>query len=281
MGRAGLDASNATTTRETVRPASDAFRVVVVDDEPLALDGLSTLLRRDPTLHVVAECLGGAEAIDAVESHHPHILFLDVQMPEIGGFDVLRTIGTDRVPAVVFVTAYDRFALQAFETSAVDYVLKPYEDIRITKAVLQAKRRVAGYHSQAMLEALDRLVMHGQPTTTPRQPARLTIREAGRVIYVETTEIEWVEGAGYYARIHSVADGASRLMRNTLTNLETMLDPRTFMRVHRSVILNLLQVREVRITPNGEGVAVLKGGTRVRVARNRRAELEARVAQLP
>jgi two-component system, LytTR family, response regulator len=233
------------------------IRTVIVDDEPLARSSIRTLLERDPEIHVVAECASGAEAIDVIRASRPDLCFLDVQMPECDGFDVLESLGADAPGVVVFVTAHDRYALKAFEVEALDYVLKPFDDARFMRVLDRAKasaRRAAG----------------------ARPPAdRLIVKSSGRVVFLRASEVDWIEAADYYASLH--VGTRTHMLRRSMSVLERELDAAMFCRIHRSTIVNLSRVRELVTDANGEYEVLLEGGTRLRLSRSYRDELHRRL----
>jgi len=245
------------------------LRVLVVDDEPLARTGLADLVRRDPDLECVGEAGDGQAAIEAIQSLVPDLVLLDVQMPEIDGFGVIRAIGPDRMPPVVFVTAYEEFALQAFRVHALDYLVKPFSDERLADALDRVKRVVRNGQLHQLTARLSDLV------GAVRQPdylSRITVRVAQRVQVVLVADIDWIEAADYCAKLHV---GASvHVVRVSLGALERLLDPTTFVRVHRSAIINLDRLKEIVSDSSGDGVIVLGDGTRVRLARSRRATVD-------
>jgi two-component system, LytTR family, response regulator len=235
------------------------LRVLVVDDEPLARSGLAALVRKDPELDCVGECGDGQAAIAAIESLKPDLVLLDVQMPEINGFGVVHAIGADKMPPVIFVTAYEEFALQAFRVHALDYIVKPFSDAALAAALDRAKR---GH--------LHRVVA----TLLPRQDylTRITVRTAHRMLVVRVADIDWIEAADYCAKLHVGA--AAHVVRVSLGALERLLDPATFVRVHRSAIVNLEKLKEIVSDSSGDGIVVLGDGTKVRLARSRRATVD-------
>jgi two-component system, LytTR family, response regulator len=244
----------------------DPLRVLVVDDEPLARDLLRLLLREDPEVVVVGEC-SGVDGAAAVARTRPDIAFLDVQMPEVDGFDLLEQLGPERPPAIVFVTAYDRHAVRAFEVHAVDYLLKPLDDARFAEALGRAKARARQGRrgeADASLAALMR--------DHTRYARRFLVRTREATVVVEAGEIDWIEAADYYASLH--VGGKTHLLRETMADLARRLDPERFFRVHRSAIVNLARVREIHPLFRGDGELVLGSGARVRVSRTRRRELE-------
>jgi two-component system LytT family response regulator len=260
------------------------LRVVVVDDEPLARSGMCGLLARDPELTVVAQCADGAEAVAAIAGLKPDLVLLDVQMPEMDGFEVLREVGPARMPVVVFVTAFDRFALRAFDVAAVDYLLKPFDDERFDLAIARAKHAVRNAEAGELGRRLMRLVeRQGEPAPSAEAPAepvrhasRLVVKSAGRTVFIRVDEVDWIEADDYYARLHVA--GKTHLLRETMGSLEARLEPTRFFRVHRSAIVNLDRVREVQFLFGGEHVVILHDGTKLKLSRSRLEKLEAMLA---
>ena len=237
------------------------IRTIIVDDEPLARSNLLVLSRRDPEIEVVAQCGSGGEAVEAIRRLQPDLLFLDVQMPECDGFDVLEMLGKDLPPATIFVTAYDQYALRAFEAGALDYLLKPFDNARFELALNRAKQRI-------------RMVENRQPLGPPRLE-RIVVKSAGEVCFLKTSDIDWIEAADYYACLH--VGGKNHLLRRSLAELEQDLDPNIFCRVHRSSIVNLDRVQGLKLAEDGEYEILLDNGTRVRLSRRYRKHLEARI----
>jgi two-component system LytT family response regulator len=246
---------------------SAPLRVVIVDDEPLARKTIRLLAKGDRDLSIVAECRHGAEALDAIREHKPDLVFLDIQMPDLDGFDVLELLGDD-MPAIVFVTAYDQYAIRAFEVHAIDYLLKPFTDERFAAAVSRAKETLRARKPEEALR-LTKLVHSHRAAVR-----RFMIRTGGRVLFLKADEIDWIEAADYYARLH--AGGNSFLIRESMNDLESSLDPESFVRIHRSAIVNLDRIREMRTLFKGETVVVLNSGKELRMSRSRREELESR-----
>jgi two-component system LytT family response regulator len=234
------------------------LRTLVVDDEPLARRNLTLLLRRDPDIGSVEECGSGAEALQTIRASRPDLVFLDVQMPECDGFDVLELLGADLPPAVVFVTAYDEYALRAFEAGALDYLMKPFTDARLERALSRAKERLA--------------IPLSQP---PQAPERLVVKSSGQVLFVDVADIEWIDAANYYACLHVGA--STHILRRSLSVLEQELDPAAFCRIHRSTIVNLRRVRGLELTDDGEYCVLLKSGERLRASRRFRKALQERL----
>jgi two-component system, LytTR family, response regulator len=243
------------------------IRVAVVDDEPLARAALRLSLEADPELVVMGDC-SGVDAPGLIEHAQVELVFLDVQMPEIDGFGVLEALDPGALPAIVFVTAHDAYAVRAFEVHAIDYLLKPYDDARLATALARAKDRLArpGGASEQLVALLE------ERSRRERQVERLLVRARGKVVAVRTADIDWIEAADYYATLH--VGGATHLVRQTMAELETSLDGRRFVRVHRGAIVNIDRVREVHPMFRGDCTLVLADGTRVRLSRTRRAEFE-------
>lgn len=246
------------------------MRVLIVDDEPIARRGIRRQLQSEADVEVIGECGDGAAAIDAITELAPDLVFLDIQMPEVGGFDVVEAIGVARMPAVVFVTAYDEHALRAFDVHAVDYVLKPIDRHRFRTAVERARRRLAhapGQLDRRIAAALEEL---GRPAHDYAK--RLAIKGDGRVILVNVDEVDRLEAAGNYVEVHS--GGRHHLVRETMARLEARLDPARFVRISRSSIVNAIRVRELQPMFNGDFVVVLRDGTKVAGSRRYRAALD-------
>ncbi|RKH51074.1 LytR/AlgR family response regulator transcription factor [Corallococcus llansteffanensis] len=260
--------------------ASACIRTLVVDDEPLAREGLCLLLASDPEIRVVGEAGNGPEAVRLIREQRPDLVLLDVQMPELNGFEVLAHLDPAEVPAVIFVTAYDRYALRAFDIHALDYLLKPFGDERFHDAVGRAKAQIRLTRmsdlSQRLLSVLSTYgERDGAPVPTPAPEPwvrRLAIRDTGRVVFLDVDEIEYIEAADYYVQIH--AGGKAYLHRETMQSLEARLDPECFMRIHRSAIVNSRRIRELRSEGRRELVVVLTGGAELKVARSHREKFQ-------
>ena len=242
-----------------MRPEESSVKItaIIVDDEPLARSNLSILLRLDPTIQIVAECGSGIEAPAMVRDLKPDLLFLDVQMPECDGFDVLELLGNDVPPAVVFVTAYDQYALRAFEAGALDYLLKPFDNARFDLALKRARQKIA--HNK----------------TLPRRLERIAIKNAGQVSFLKISEIDWIEAADYYACLH-VAQ-RTHMLRRSISELEQDLDPTIFCRIHRSTIVNLDRVRGLTLSEDGEYEVLLENKAKLRLSRSYRKQLQSRL----
>lgn len=233
------------------------IRAVVVDDEPLARSSLKVLLRRDPEIELVSECGSGMEALREIRGKKPELVFLDVQMPECDGFDVLEQLGNDLPPALVFVTAYDQYALRAFEAGALDYLLKPFDNVRFGRALERAKERIA------------------LGKDAPRKIERLAIKNAGEILFLKIAEIDWIEAADYYVCLH--VGPRTHLLRRSMNEVEEELEPGAFCRIHRSAIVNLERVRRLEVSEEGGTDVVLGDGTRLRLSRRYRKQLQGRL----
>lgn len=246
---------------------------MIVDDEPPARRNLRALLKRDPEIELVRECGNGREAVAAIRALAPDLVFLDVQMPELDGFEVLDRLAGQPLPVIIFVTAYDQYALKAFEVSALDYLLKPFSDERFGKALEQAKRLLAQQDSIELGRKLLRLMgARDLDPNAPRYLTRLMVKTTGRVIFVRTDEIDWIEAYDNYVRLHT--GGKAHLLRQTMNELEASLNPEQFARIHRSTIVNLDRVRELHPHFNGESVVILHDGTELKLSRSRKDGFE-------
>jgi two-component system LytT family response regulator len=250
-------------------------RVLVADDEPLARERLRTLLAREDWVDLVGECPNGIEAIDAIARLQPDLVLLDVQMPGANGFEVIEAVGAERMPLVVFVTAYDRYALRAFDVHALDYLLKPFDRERFHEALARARqhleRRGTGDIERRLLE----LVQDLKPTAQKLE--RFVIKSGGRVFFVRAEEIDWIEAAGNYVKLHVGTD--THLFRETMNGVEAQLDPDLFYRIHRSHIVNIERVKELQPWFNGEYVVFLRSGTRLTLSRGYREKLQQRIGR--
>jgi len=229
------------------------IRALVVDDEPLARSNVTALLRRHADVEMVGECSNGSQSVAAIERLKPDVVFLDVEMPECDGFDVLEMLGASAPPAIVFVTAYDKYALQAFEAGALDYLLKPFDTTRFDRALERAKERIAYARS------------------VPRVPETLAIKSIGGVIFLKVAQIDWLEASDYYSRVH--AGDKTYLLRRSMTDLENDLRAFSFCRIHRSAIVNLDRVAGIELNESGEHDVLLTDGTKLRLSRAHRRRL--------
>lgn len=243
------------------------LRVLVVDDEPLGREGVRLLLREEPDVEIVGEASNGEEAVMAIDSLRPDVVFLDVQMPGLDGFGVLEALDMERAPAVIFVTAHDEFALRAFDTHAVDYVLKPIEPERLRRAVRRARALVEARPAE-LDERLRALLDDVRPG---RFVERLAVRVGGRILFVRATDVDWIAAEGNYARLHVGKE--SHLIRETMSTLESRLDPTRFVRIHRSTIVNSDRITQLEPLFQGDFVVVLQDGTRLPSSRAYRERL--------
>jgi two-component system LytT family response regulator len=240
------------------------LRVIIVDDEPLARAGMKRLLSGERDVEVLAECADGEAAVKAVRELHPDLLLLDIKMPEMDGFDVLRALG-DQVPAVVFVTAFDEHAVKAFEARALDYLLKPTTRARLREALSRARERCAAGTPAIPPGLLDLLAEREEAVGRLR---RIAVRNGERVTFVRTDDVDWIEAAGNYVVLHVGKD--THILRETMSTLEQQLPANAFMRVSRSAIINLRRVQELQAVAPGENICVLKDGQRVSMTRTLR-----------
>src|SRR6266576_2763237 len=218
------------------------IRTLIVDDESLARERLHDMLSTDPQIQIIAECGNGQEAIDAIQLHSPDLVFLDVEMPGIDGFGVLEALPPERIPTIIFVTAYDQYAVRAFEVYALDYLLKPFDQERFDKALKRAKDQIATEKTDALSERILRAIEDIK--TKPVHLERLVIKMNGHVFFMKAEEIDWLEAEGNYVRLHSGKE--SYLLRDTISALESQLDPKKFIRVHRSAIVNIDRISELQ-----------------------------------
>lgn len=258
-------------------------RTLIVDDERMARKRLRTLLASDVDVDVIGECANGRDAVAAIHEREPDLVFLDIQMPELDGFDVVKAIGAERMPVTVFVTAFDQYALKAFEAHALDYLTKPFDRERFQMSLGRAKRQVrlravAKREADAPpregddLAVSERLLLLLAGMERRQQYAeRLMVRSAGRVVFLRVDEIDWIEATGSYVRLHVGREG--HLLHEGITSLGSRLDPARFARVHRSTIVNLDRVRELQPWFHGDAVAILRDGTRLQVSRTYREAL--------
>lgn len=250
-------------------------RTLIVDDEPLARQRIRELLADEADFAVVGECGDGEEAAREIQRLRPDLVFLDVQMPEMDGFEVLSTIDPARAPVVVFVTAYDEFALRAFEAHAIDYLLKPFYRPRFHVALSRARAQLAQRNADPVDGRLQRLLDSLGPAAR-RTMERFVIRTGTRIYFVPVAEVDWIEAEGNYVRLH--AGGKSHLLRSSIGGVAERLDPATFLRIHRSTILNVGRLREVHPFGKGTYVLVLHDGTKLTSSTSYRAGIEDLIA---
>jgi two-component system, LytTR family, response regulator len=248
------------------------IRTLVVDDEPIARARVVSLLRNETDIEVVGECATGRQAISAIESTSPDLLFLDIQMPEGDGLDLARAIQAQGAPAVVFVTAYDDYALKAFEVHALDYLLKPFSAERFRSALGHAREHVTHRRKQA-----DQPPAQSGREISGAQRNRLMIKSGGRIHFVRMNDIDWCEASGNYVRVH--VGPQEHLVRDTMAHLESQLDPQQFVRIHRSTIVNVDRIQEMQSSLNGEYVVLLRTGMRLTLSRGYRDSIQARLGK--
>ncbi|MGA9772664.1 MAG: LytTR family DNA-binding domain-containing protein [Blastocatellia bacterium] len=245
------------------------IRALIVDDEQLARERIRDILETDSQIEIIGECASGEEAIEAIERQTPDLVFLDVEMPGKDGFAVLEELGPSRIPAIIFVTAYDQYAVRAFEVYALDYLLKPFDQERFEKALLRAKAHIQNEKSEnitaRILSALEEI------KSKPVHLERLVIKMNGHVFFVKTDDIDWLEAEGNYVRLH--AGKESYLLRDTISALEGQLDPKRFVRVHRSAIVNIDRIQELQAWFHGEYRIILREGVQLTLSRSYREKL--------
>lgn len=262
----------------------DKIKTLIVDDEYQARKGLRTLLAAEPDIEVIGECTNGQQAINQIAGLLPDLVFLDVQMPDKNGFDVLAALNPERAPALVFITAYDQYALKAFEFSALDYLLKPFTDERFRQAVARARQQCRQRQTQSLGRQLLQLLEHHQSAAKsndalPAEPLqRFFIKTGGEVHFVPVDEVDWLEADGYCTRIHM--GKKAHLLRGNLGSFEAQLDPKKFTRINRSAIINLNRVRLLKNWFHGECLAVLSNGIELKVSGAHRRRLETLLERL-
>lgn len=258
-------------------PEAPRVRVLLVDDEPLARAMLREMLSDDQNVEIVGECVNGCEAVEAINTTIPDLVFLDVQMPEVGGFEVLAALGKEEIPHVIFVTAYDQYAVRAFEVHALDYLLKPFDRERFDLSWQRAKAQIMqdrnGGVDQRILALLEEM------KAGSKYLERLVIKAAGRIYFLETSEIDRIEAEGNYVSVHT--GKKSHLLRETISSLEAQLDPKKFLRIHRSSIVRIDRIRELQPWFHGEFKVVLQNGMQLTLSRNYRDKLQEALGKLP
>jgi two-component system LytT family response regulator len=247
----------------------EIITVLIVDDEALARKFIRRMLSDDQEFEILGECGNGKDAVTMIRKQKPDLVFLDVQMPEMDGFSVLEAVGIGRLPEIVFTTAYEHYAIRAFELHALDYLLKPFDRARFRDAIKHAKERL--HHRQiedgrlqigALLESVNR---------QPKYLERLIIRAEGRIMFLRTEEIDWIEADDKYVQLHT--GKTARMVRQTLNAMETQLDPKRFMRIHRSAVVNVERIKELHPLFKGEHAVVMEDGTRLTLSRKYKEKL--------
>jgi len=257
------------------------IRVLIVDDEPLARENLQGLLSEDPDLLLVGQCANGIEAVEAIKTLEPDLLFLDVKMPRVNGFEVLKQIPLGQLPIVIFVTAYDQHALRAFEVNALDYLLKPFDDERFAMTMARVKtqfkqKRITEYNERvfSLMGSEYSPLTAPKPTEPPKTPyiRRIAVKTTGRIYFVEVDEIEWIQAARSYVQLHTTTK--THLVRETMSHFEANLDPQQFLRIHRSTLINIAFIRELQPYFRGDYLVILKDGTELKLTRRNRDKLD-------
>jgi two-component system, LytTR family, response regulator len=236
---------------------SRKIHALVVDDEPLARSNLVVLLRRDPAIASIRECGSGMKALEEIRKIKPDLVFLDVEMPECDGFDVLEMLGKDIPPALIFITAYDQYAVRAFDAGALDYLLKPFDNLRFDRALSRAKEKIF------------------QSTKSPRATEYLAVKSTGEILFLKISDVDWIEAADYYSCLH--IGTKTYLLRRSMSELDQELDQAVFCRIHRSTIVKLDRIRSLRLNESGEYDVMLDNETRLRLSRRYRKQLQSRL----
>ena len=248
----------------------EKVRTLVVDDEPLARERVRSLLAERSDVEVVGEASDGQQAIALIESAEPELILLDIQMPEVDGFDVIQAIGTEKMPVVIFITAYDQFAIRAFDAHALDYLLKPFDRERFGRALDRAVARVEQRRRGDLEQRLEALLEGVKPQ--PRYLERIMVRSGGRILFIRVEEIDWIEAEGNYLCLH--LGKRTHLLRETMSGIEEKLDPGDFMRIHRSTIVNINRIRALESVFQGEYLVILEDGTKLNSSRGYRDKLQ-------
>ena len=256
---------------------SAKIRTLIVDDEPLARERIRHLLHKEPDIEVICECADGRDAVAAIGKYKPDLVFLDVQMPELDGFSVLDQLDRRALPAIVFVTAYDQFALRAFEVHALDYLLKPFDSGRFKKALERARERIQRQPSAELSRQVSEFLADLRPG--PKQQNRLAIKSGGKVLFLKLDDIDWVEAADNYVNLHVGSE--SHLHRETMAALEARLPADKFMRISRSTMVNIERVKELQPMFHGEYTVILRNGTRLTLSRGYREKLNQLLGREP
>jgi two-component system, LytTR family, response regulator len=273
--RAAQDVGNRAFTQPPM--ADSLIRVLLVDDESLGRAMLREMLQEDPQVAIVGESVNGRDAVEAIKVLAPDLVFLDVQMPEFGGFELLDLVGREQLPHVIFVTAFDQYAVRAFEVHALDYLLKPFDRERFAVCWQRAKAQILrdrdNHTDERILALLEDL------RAEKRYVERLVIKSGGRIYFVRTDEIDWIKAEGNYVSVQSGAK--SHLLRETISSLEAQLDPKEFVRIHRSSIVRVDRIKELQAWFHGEYRVILQNGTQLTLSRNYRDRLQQALGKLP
>ncbi len=246
------------------------IKTIIIDDEPLACRRVQRLLKGDDDIQVLALCTNGPQAVQVIEENRPDLIFLDIQMPGMDGFQVLQAMDIAHAPQIIFVTAYDRYAIQAFEVHALDYLLKPFDRERFDKAVARAKEMIRHNQQNEISKELEAL--RDEIRVKPKYLDRLVIKSGGRIYFLKSQQIDWIEAQGKYIAIHSGKE--SHLLREGITSVEADLDPRKFVRIHRSTIVNIDRIKELQPWFHGDCKIILHDGTQLMLSRYYRQRLD-------
>lgn len=242
------------------------IRTLIVDDESLAREKIKRFLREDPDIQMIGECSDGKEAIATIRDAKPDLVFLDIQMPEKNGFDVIKALDETVAPVVIFVTAYDQYALQAFDVHALDYLLKPFTRERMQRAIARAREHIEGKKRGDLDERLLSLI--SDLRSEKKYLERLVVKSIGRVFFLKVDEIDWIEAAGNYVKLHVGREG--HMIRETMNGIEGKLDPDKFLRIHRSTVVNIDRIKELHPLFSGDYAVILRNGTELALSRNYR-----------
>jgi two-component system LytT family response regulator len=245
------------------------IRTLIIDDEPLARRGIRSLLEQDPEIEIIGECADGVEAVEEIQRSSPDLIFLDVQMPEVNGFDVIEALRSLRIPDIIFVTAFDRYAIEAFKVHALDYLLKPVDADRFRTALDHAKASIHSKHDHLIGEKLLNLV--NDLKKEQHSSSRIVIKSNGRIMFLNIREIDWIEASGDYITIHARKE--KHLLREKISAIESKLDAKMFIRIHRSTIVNAERIKELRPKFRGEYTVNLIDGTLLTMSRSYRNRL--------
>ncbi len=242
------------------------IKTLIVDDEPLARDRVKRFLRDENDINVIGECGNGKEAIAAIKEQKPDLVFLDIQMPEKNGFEVVKALDMQPMPSIIFVTAYDQYAIQAFDVHALDYLLKPFNRERLHRAVVHARERIEHRNLGDIDERLASLIadIRGEK----KYLERLVVKSVGRVFFLKTDEIDWIEAAGNYVKLHTGKE--SHMIRETMNGIESKLNPEKFLRIHRSTVVHIDRIKELHPMFSGDYAVILRNGTELALSRNYR-----------
>ncbi len=264
------------------------IRTLVVDDEPLAREGIVAMLAQDPEVEVVGTCADGQSAVTAIRAQRPDLVFLDIQMPKRDGFEVLADLKPEERPKVIFVTAYDKYAIRAFEQNATDYLLKPFRDARFSDALSRAKKDIHQARATNLTDRVEQLLGYVREMVKPGTPApaalvaepgdRVVLRTGSDIHFIKAADIIWVESQADFVKVHTT--GAPQLVRETLQSLERRVDPAKFLRIHRSSLVNLDHVRKVTPALYGDYTVLLSNDTKLRLSRRNRGKLKQLIARL-